>query len=82
MHFMLSSAWVLMKVCGEPVSRRATQPSCTATGSLCILILVVEEESSIVITSNKTRSLLGEQGVVLMGVGSGYHSKNVAALVR
>ena len=81
-RFMRSSAWVLMKVCGEPVSRRATQPSCTATGSLCILILVVEEESSIVITSNKTRSLLGEHGGMLIGVGSRHHSKNVAAVVR
>ena len=33
-------------------------------------------------TCNKTRSLLGEQGGVLIGVGSGHHSKNVAAVVR
>ena len=26
--FILSSASVLMKVCGEPVSKRATQPNC------------------------------------------------------
>ena len=32
--------------------------------------------------SNKTRSLLGEQGGVLIGAGSGHHSKNVAAVVR
>ena len=32
-------------------------------------------------TSNKTRSLRGEQGVVLIGVGSDHHSKNVAAVV-
>ena len=47
---MLSSAWVFVKVCGEPVSKRATQSSSTATGPLWILILVVKEESSIVTT--------------------------------
>ena len=49
-RFILSSAWVLIKVCGEPVPKRATQPNCTATGPLCTLILVVKEESSIVTT--------------------------------
>ena len=49
-QFMLFSAWVLMNVCGEPVSKRVTQPSCTATGPLCILILVVKEKSSIITT--------------------------------
>ena len=33
-------------------------------------------------TSNKTRSLLGEHGGMLIGVGSRHHSKNVAAVVR
>ena len=33
-------------------------------------------------SSNKTRSLLGKQGGVLIGVGGGHHSKNVAAVVQ
>ena len=33
-------------------------------------------------TSNKTRPLLGEQGRVLTGFGHGYHSEDIAALVR
>ena len=46
-RFMLSSEWVLMKVCGEPVSKRATRLSFTATRRLWMLILMVKEESSI-----------------------------------
>ena len=48
---MFPSAWVLMRDCGEPISKRATQPRFSATRPLCILILVVKEESSIVTTS-------------------------------
>ena len=33
-------------------------------------------------TSNKTRSLLGEQGRVLIGVGSRHHRKNATAMVQ
>ena len=33
-------------------------------------------------TSNETRSLLGEQRGVLIGMGSGHHNKNVTAMVR
>ena len=50
-RFMLFNAWVLISVCGEPVFKRATQPSCPAMGRLWILILVAKEESSIDTTS-------------------------------
>ena len=33
-------------------------------------------------TGNKTKSLLGEQATVLVRVGGGHHSKNVAAVAR
>ena len=68
-RFMLPSAWVLTKVCGEPVSKWATQPSCTVTGPLWILILVKKESAHRYYTT-KTRPLLGEQGKVLAGVGA------------
>ena len=74
-RFMRSSGWVTITVCGEPVSKRATQPSCTATGPLWILILGVNEESTI---SKKPRPLFGEQGRVLTRVGGAHNSKDVA----
>ena len=52
-RFMLCNAWVLINVCGEPVSKRTTQPSCTATVPLWIFILVIKEELSIITTATR-----------------------------
>lgn len=40
---MLSTLWLLMKLCGEPVSKRATQSTYEVPESLCALISVVNE---------------------------------------
>ena len=80
--FMLSSAWVLMKVCGEPVSKRETQQELYGNGATVNLDFGGGKVIHRCYASNKTKSLLGEQGRVLIGVGSRHHSKNVAAVVR
>ena len=88
--FMLSRAWVLMKVCDEPASKRATQPiqegdTAELHGNGTTVDLAFGGEGRVIhryYTSNKTRSLLSEKERVLNGAGGGHHSKDVAALVR
>ena len=88
--FMLSRAWVLMKVCDEPASKRATQPiqegdTAELHGNGTTVDLAFGGEGRVIhryYTSNKTRSLIGEQVRVLIGVGSRHHSKRVTAVAR
>ena len=63
-----SNARVIMKVCGEPVSKRATHLSCRTARPLWILILVVKEDSPMV-TTPATR-----QGLAQRARGAAYGS--------
>ena len=82
-RFMLSGAWVLIKVLansypGRPHSRVTRQRGCCGD-------LDFGGEGRVVhryYTSNKTRPLLGEQRGVLTGVGGGHHNEDIAGVVR
>ena len=74
-RFILSSAWMLIKVCG----------TAWLHGNGTAVDLDFCSEGRVLhryYTSNKTRPLLGEQVAVLIGVGSEQHSKNVVAVVQ
>ena len=80
---MLSSAWVLMKVCGEPVSKRETQQELYGNGATVNLDFGGGKVIHRCYASNKTKSLLGEQGRVLAGLGGGHrYSGPMAYLVE
>ena len=70
---MLSNLWVLLKVCGEPVSKKAYGDLDFGGKGMIFLGYY---------TINKTRPLLGDQEGVVTGAGSGHYCENVAAVVR
>lgn len=81
-----SRAWLLTKVCGVPMSNRATRPSCAAVGPLLHPHrrgkgTVVHRHYILYTTSNETKSLLGGHGRVLVRVmGSGHNRKDTQLL--
>ena len=74
-RFILSSAWMLIKVCGTAWLH--------GNGTAVDLDFCSEGRAlHRYYTSNKTRPLLGEQGRVLAGVGGGHHNEDIFAEVR